>query len=260
MTKLEILKNDIKKLENLAVAFSGGVDSSLLLRVAADTLGRRAVAITLKSPYMSGREIKEAVEFTRTYDIRHEILELDAPEAVKNNPQDRCYVCKKAVFTRLIELAKHLGFTNVADGTNLDDLGEYRPGLKAKEELGVLSPLINLTKSEIREISRELGLPTAEKPGYACLLTRLPHGREIDESELNLIEAAENLLIASGYANVRARCDRKNIKLQMPFSSMRDFLNDAKFKSVVRQLISLGAMEVTLDLKGLREDVWHERG
>ena len=158
MTKLEILKNDIKKLENLAVAFSGGVDSSLLLRVAADTLGRRAVAITLKSPYMSGREIKEAVEFTRTYGIRHEILELEAPEAVKNNPQDRCYVCKKAVFTRLIELAKHLGFTNVADGTNLDDLGEYRPGLKAKDELGVLSPLKGLKKSEIRELSRELGL------------------------------------------------------------------------------------------------------
>ena len=260
MTKLEILKNDIKKLENLAVAFSGGVDSSLLLRVAADTLGRRAVAITLKSPYMSGREIKEAVEFTRTYGIRHEILELEAPEAVKNNPQDRCYVCKKAVFTRLIELAKHLGFTNVADGTNRDDLGEHRPGLKAKEELGILSPLINLTKAEIRELSRELNLPTAEKPGYACLLTRLPHGREIDESELNLIEAAENLLIASGYANVRARCDRKNIKLQMPFSSMQDFLNDAKFKSVVRQLVVLGAAEVTLDLKGLREDVLHERG
>ena len=132
MTKLEILKNDIKKLENLAVAFSGGVDSSLLLRVAADTLGRRAVAITLKSPYMSGREIKEAVEFTRTYGIRHEILELEAPEAVKNNPQDRCYVCKKAVFTRLIELAKHLGFTNVADGTNLANTAR---GLKQKTSL-----------------------------------------------------------------------------------------------------------------------------
>ena len=99
-------------------------------------------------------------------------------------------------------LHRGLGFSRVADGTNRDDLGEHRPGLKAKEELGVLSPLINLTKSEIRELSRELGLPTAEKPGYACLLTRLPHGREIDESELNLIEAAENLLIASGYANV----------------------------------------------------------
>ena len=260
MTKLEILKNDIKKLENLAVAFSGGVDSSLLLRVAADTLGRRAVAITLKSPYMSGREIKEAMEFTRTYGIRHEILELGVADEIKDNPENRCYLCKKAVFSRLIERARELGFSRVADGTNRDDLGEYRPGLKAKEELGVLSPLINLTKSEIRELSRELSLPTAEKPGYACLLTRLPHGREIDESELNLIEAAESLLIASGYANVRARCDRKNIKLQMPFSSMRDFLNDAKFKSVVRQLVSLGAADVTLDLKGLREDVLHERG
>ena len=260
MTKLEILKNDIKKLENLAVAFSGGVDSSLLLRVAADTLGQRAVAITLKSPYMSGREIKEAVEFTRTYGIRHEILELGVAEGIKNNPENRCYLCKKAVFSRLIERARELGFSRVADGTNRDDLGEYRPGLKAKEELGILSPLINLTKSEIRELSRELNLPTAEKPSYACLLTRLPHGREIDEGELNLIEAAENLLIASGYANVRARCDRKNIKLQMPFSSMRDFLNDAKFKSVVRQLVVLGAADVTLDLKGLREEVLHERG
>ena len=255
MTKLEILKNDIKKLENLAVAFSGGVDSSLLLRVAADTLGRRAVAITLKSPYMSGREIKEAVEFTRIYGIRHEILELDAPEAVKNNPQDRCYVCKKAVFTRLIELAKHLGFTNVADGTNLDDLGEYRPGLKAKDELGVLSPLKGLKKSEIRELSRELGLPTADKPSYACLLTRLPHEKEISIDELNLVEAAENLLIKSGYANVRARLDDKKMKLQMPFSSMQSFLNDVKFKSIVKELVALGVAEVTLDLKGLREDV-----
>ena len=255
MTKLEILKNDIKKLENLAVAFSGGVDSSLLLRVAADTLGRRAVAITLKSPYMSGREIKEAVEFTRTYGIRHEILELEAPEAVKNNPQDRCYVCKKAVFTRLIELAKHLGFTNVADGTNKDDLSEYRPGLKAKEELGVLSPLLNLSKFEIRELSRELNLATAEKPSYACLLTRLPHEKEISIDELNLVEAAENLLIKSGYANVRARLDDKKMKLQMPFSSMQSFLDDVKFKSIVKELVALGAAEVTLDLKGLREDV-----
>ena len=255
MAKLEILKNDIKKLENLAVAFSGGVDSSLLLRVAADTLGRRAVAITLKSPYMSGREIKEAVEFTRTYGIRHEILELEAPEAVKNNPQDRCYVCKKAVFTRLIELAKHLGFTNVADGTNLDDLGEYRPGLKAKDELGVLSPLLNLSKFEIRELSRELNLATADKPSYACLLTRLPHEKEISVSDLNLVEAAENLLIKSGYANVRARLDDRKMKLQMPFSSMQSFLNDVKFKSIVKELVALGAVEVTLDLKGLREDV-----
>lgn len=259
MTKLEILKSDIKKLGNLAVAFSGGVDSSLLLRVAADVLKENALALTIKSPYMSMREIDEAVEFAKIYGIRHEIFEVGIAEEIKLNPKNRCYLCKKAVFSHLLFRAKEIGFTNLADGTNKDDLGEYRPGLKAKEELGVLSPLINLSKDDIRQMSRELNLPTAEKPSYACLLTRLPHEREIELSDLNLIEAAENLLIASGYANIRARCDRKNIKLQMPFSSMRDFLNDAKFKSVVRQLVALGAAEVTLDLKGLREDVLHER-
>ena len=260
MTKLEKIKADLCGLGELAVAFSGGADSSLLLRAAHDALGERAIGITIRSPYMSSREIAEAVEFARFYGIRHEILELGIAEGIKNNPENRCYLCKKAVFSRLIERARELGFSRVADGTNRDDLGEHRPGLKAKEELGVLSPLINLTKSDIRELSRELNLPTAEKPSYACLLTRLPHGHEIDESELNLIEAAENLLIANGYANVRARCDRKNIKLQMPFASMQSFLNDAKFKSIVRQLVMLGAADVTLDLKGLREDVLHERG
>ncbi|WP_148788745.1 ATP-dependent sacrificial sulfur transferase LarE, partial [Campylobacter concisus] len=187
MTKLEILKNDIKKLGNLAIAFSGGVDSSLLLKVAADVLGENALALTVKSPYMSLREIDEAVEFTKFYGIRHEIFEVSIVDEIKLNPQNRCYLCKKAVFSRLLARAKELGFTNLADGTNKDDLGEYRPGLRAKEELGVLSPLINLRKFEIRELSRELNLSTAEKPSYACLLTRLPYEKEISVSDLNLV-------------------------------------------------------------------------
>ncbi|WP_262974772.1 asparagine synthase-related protein, partial [Campylobacter concisus] len=136
MTKLEILKNDIKKLGNLAIAFSGGVDSSLLLKVAADVLGENALALTVKSPYMSLREIDEAVEFAKFYGIRHEIFEVGIADEIKLNPQNRCYLCKKAVFSRLLARVKELGFTNLADGTNKDDLGEYRPGLKAKEELG----------------------------------------------------------------------------------------------------------------------------
>ena len=242
MTKLEILKNDIKKLENLAVAFSGGVDSSLLLKVAADVLGENALALTVKSPYMSLREIDEAAKFAKFYGIRHEIFEVGIADEIKLNPQNRCYLCKKAVFSRLIARANELGFTNLADGTNKDDLG-------------VLSPLINLRKFEIRELSRELNLATADKPSYACLLTRLPHEKEISIDELNLVEAAENLLIKSGYANVRARLDDRKMKLQMPFSSMQSFLNDVKFKSIVKELVALGAAEVTLDLKGLREDV-----
>ena len=213
MTKLEILKNDIKKFGNLAVAFSGGVDSSLLAKLANDVLGEKAVAITIKSPYMSAREIDEAVEFCKIYNIKHEILELGILEDITDNPKDRCYICKKSVFAQLMKRACELGFTNIADGTNADDLGEYRPGLKAKDELGVLSPLKGLKKSEIRELSRELGLPTADKPSYACLLTRLPHDREFSAEEISLVERAENLLISHGFLNVRARFDGKAFKL-----------------------------------------------
>ena len=239
MTKLEILKNDIKKFGKLAN----------------DVLGEKAVAITIKSPYMSAREIDEAVEFCKIYNIKHEILELGILEDITDNPKDRCYICKKSVFAQLMKRACELGFTNIADGTNADDLGEYRPGLKAKDELGVLSPLKNLSKVDIRELSRELNLPTHDKPSYACLLTRLPHGHKFNPSDLALIEKVENLLIKNGYKNIRARFDGKSIKLQMSGIDMARFTADDKFKPIIKEINAMGELQILLDLKGLREEI-----
>ncbi|MBR8463598.1 ATP-dependent sacrificial sulfur transferase LarE [Campylobacter sp. faydin G-24] len=255
MTKLQNLKNEIKKLDNIAVAFSGGVDSSLLLKVAHDVLKDKSIAITIRSPYMSEREINETVEFTEMYGIQHEIMQVGIIDEITTNPENRCYICKMAVFTKLIEKANKLGFTNIADGTNKDDLDEYRPGLKAKSELGVISPLINLSKNEIRDLSRRLKLNTYNKPSYACLLTRLPHNYKFNKNELSLIEKIENFLITNSYKNIRARFDGKYVKLQMGVADMARFITDIKFKEMIKVINSMGKFELVLDLKGLREDV-----
>ncbi|MBE3606157.1 ATP-dependent sacrificial sulfur transferase LarE [Campylobacter sp. RM13119] len=254
-TKLEQLKSEIQNLGKLAVAFSGGVDSSFLLKVAHDVLGENLVAITMHSPYIPAREIKEAKEFTRDFNISHKIITANIPENIKSNPLMRCYMCKTEVFKNIIKTANELGIKHVSDGTNLDDLGEFRPGLRALKELGVMSLLKNFTKKEIRELSFEMGLYTHDKPSYACLLTRLPQDYKFSTDELRLVEKAEDILIQNGYANIRARFDGKSFKLEMPFAHMKNFITDDKFKSIISKLSSLGEFEITLDLKGFRKDV-----
>ena len=255
MEAIEEVKKGIEGLENLAVAFSGGVDSSLLVYLAHQILGDKMVAMTMRSPYISGREVREAIEFAKTYGIPHEIIDVTVDDAVKTNPEDRCYLCKKAVFTKLIEVGKQMGFSHFADGTNHDDLGEYRPGLRALKELGVISPLTVLRKHQIRYYSKELGLPTGDKPSYACLLTRLPHDYKFTQADLETIEWAENLLIAYGYANVRGRYDGANLRIELPYDSMSELLKNPAFRELIKSLDSRIKGQISLDLRGLRKDV-----
>ena len=199
--KYRNLKEYLKGLGSAAVAFSGGVDSTFLCKTAKDVLGDRAIAITVVSPYIPKWEIEEAIALAKEIGIRHQLLK--APvilEEIKFNPVDRCYICKNFVFTNIKEFAEKAGYSFVMDGTNADDLKDYRPGLRALKELEIKSPLLELgiNKAEIREFSKELALKTWDKPSYACLLSRIPYNEEIKTEDLATIEKSEKYIMDLG--------------------------------------------------------------
>ncbi|CZE46344.1 ATP-dependent sacrificial sulfur transferase LarE [Campylobacter geochelonis] len=255
LEKLEKLKKEIYNFKNLAIAFSGGVDSSFLAFLANDLLKDNTILFTIKTDYMSKREIDEAANFAKKFSIRHKIINIKTNKIIENNPQNRCYVCKKHLFSKLKDEIRKFGFSNLADGTNLDDLSEYRPGLKAAEELGVFSPLKNLRKKEIREFSQLLNLPTYDKPSYPCLLTRFEYGYKFSKNELKLIEFAENLLIEQGIKDVRARFDGKSVKFQLNQKDMLKFLQNKDFNNIIKKLNDKFNGNIFMDLKGLKGDV-----
>ena len=213
--KIRILKDYLASLESVAVAFSGGVDSTLLLKVAHDVLdngaanSKNVIAVTVSSNFIPVRELEEAKKFCEENKIPQIICEVDTLkiEGLKNNPKDRCYICKKNIFTKILSIAKENNISNVIEGSNLDDLGDYRPGLKAIEELGIKSPLkfAGLTKSEIRELSQKFNLPTWNKPSFACLASRFVYGEEITNEKLKMVENAEELLKSLGFNQFRVR-------------------------------------------------------
>ena len=254
--KHEALKEHLAKLGTVAVAFSGGVDSTLLLSAAADVLGDSVVAITARAQMIPTREIREASDFCAKRGIRHVVMDVDALAipGFAENPADRCYHCKSALFTRIMDQTACLGIPYIAEGTNTSDLGDYRPGLKALGELKVDSPLLaaGLSKADVRALSRKLGLPTWDKPSYACLASRIPYNEGITTEKLRSVEHAEDALIDAGFPQIRCRAHGDLARIEVA-PDRRAALMDALISTdLAKRIHDAGFAYVTVDADGYR--------
>ncbi len=254
--KLSRLRKIISDLGSLAVGFSGGVDSSFLLAVAGEELGDRLIAVTGADASVPEREVNEAKEFCRERGIRHIICKINPleDEEYRKNGPDRCYFCKRGIFGKIKEIARENGIEYLAEGSNMDDLGDYRPGLRAVEELSVKSPLreAGLYKSDIRILSKAMGLPTWSKPAYACLASRFVYGEEITEEKLHMIDKAEQFLIEHGFFEERVRMHGNIARIEVPASDIPRLASDEIRSAVYEEFKKLGFLFVTLDMKGYR--------
>lgn len=251
--KYEALKKYINKLDNAAVALSGGVDSSLLAKVCFDVLGDRSIAITIVSPMLSKKELVDAQRVASVIGIRHILLpEKEIESEVRQNPVNRCYFCKKIEFGLVIEEAKRYGVKQVLDGSNADDISDYRPGAKAAKELQVKSPLqvVGLTKNEIRELSRMFSLPTSNKPAFACLASRIPYGEEITGEKLERIEKAEVFLQSLGFREMRVRSHDTIARIEVAPTEREKLFDTELMDRVSQKLKSYGFLYVCMELEG----------
>jgi uncharacterized protein len=254
--KLALLKDILQDMGSILVAYSGGVDSAFLAATAHDALGESSLAVTASSPSMPHSELEEAVDLARDLGLRHRVIEtqelLDS-RYVANGPR-RCYFCKTELYTRLWPIAREEGLAWVASGTNLDDLGDYRPGLKAGQEYGVRNPMVEagLTKEDIRTLSRERGLSTWDKPAQPCLSSRIPFGTPVSVEALGRIGKAEALLRGLGLRQFRVRHHETIARIEVEPEDMMRLLQPEVRDRLVADMRALGYLYVTLDLAGYR--------
>ncbi len=251
--KYESLKDQLRQLDGAVVALSGGVDSSFLAKVCSEVMGDKVMAATIVSPMLASRELEDAKSVAAQIGIEHVLLEEDSIDpVVGQNSADRCYHCKKIEFGTILTMAKEKGYDAVLDGSNADDTKDYRPGAKAVRELSVISPLqvAELTKSEIRNLSKRLGLSTWNKPAYACLASRIPYGDEITREKLSRVEKAEAYLHTLGYHGVRVRVHDTMARIELNPDDRIHFCNPATMDKVSRQFKTYGFLYVCLELEG----------
>lgn len=260
--KLQGLRESFRAMRSVMVAFSGGVDSSFVLRVAHDTIGERLLALTTTSPTMPDDDRLNAIAIAQALGVRHLIVESNELEIAgyASNPVNRCYLCKHNLFTVCMEKARELGIETIVDGLNLDDLHDYRPGIRAAAEMRVRHPLVEaeLTKAEIRELSRSLGLPTWDRPASPCLSSRFPYGTQITLQGLHQVERGEQVLRSFGFRVARVRYHGEVARIEVEASEIGRMLDATIRETVDRELKKIGFRFVALDLKGFRSGSLNE--
>jgi uncharacterized protein len=269
--KLDQLLQTLGTLDSMVVALSGGVDSAVLLAAALHARGRLPAsrlqsgaptphirAVTVRTPYVPNREREDALAIASFLGVEHHILDLPFPEELKNNPELRCYFCKKKIFSRILEYAElecaEEEAWTVLEGSNADDLHDYRPGMRALDELGIRSPLAEagLAKEEVREIARSWGLPVWNKPSYSCLLTRFPHGSAVNEETLLVVDRAETVLREEGFGFVRVNSHGSLARIEVLAEERRHLCETGRMDRIDAMLRKLGYRHVTFDLGGYR--------